>query len=252
MADLTIIYLTASLIPDKFAQYQREVLKEAAGNYPIISLSRQPLNFGLNVLQVGEKSLDTIYREMLRGAKMATTPYVAVAEDDTFYPKEHFSFFRPDKDTFAYNQNRFALFTWGQPTYNWRNRKTNATLIAPRELLIEALEERFKKWPNGIPEKLVGELGRPVVEKNLGVTLRKSIEVFSDVSVIQINHDHGSDDRVIRHRKALGPIRAYDIPPPGKTQYSVFFTRWINSTWLLIIIIMRTVCLIKSILTRFF
>lgn len=218
MQDLTVIYLTANQIPEFFAEYQRKTLKEAAGNYPIISLSRKPLDFGTNILQVGPKCADTIYREMLRGAKLATTPYVAVAEDDTFYPKEHFNFYRPEKDTFAYNQNRFSLFTWGVPTYSWRNRKSNATLIAPRELLIEALEERFKKYPESIPERIVGELGRPMVERNLGVTIRKSVEVFSEISVIQVNHDRGSDDRARRHRKALGPIKAYDIPHWGRAE----------------------------------
>src|SRR3989338_1002059 len=106
MKDLTIIYLTASVIQESFAEYQMKILLEAAGEYPIISLSRKPLNFGKNILQIGPKCLDTIYREMLRGAKVAETSYVAIAEDDTLYPKEHFTFYRPDKDTFAYNQNR--------------------------------------------------------------------------------------------------------------------------------------------------
>lgn len=218
MQDLTVIYLTASQIPESFAEYQRKILLEAIGDTPLISLSREPLDFGINMLQIGPKCMDTIYREMLRGAKLATTPYVAVAEDDTLYPKEHFTFFRPPLDTFAYNQNRFSLFAWGVPTYNWRNRKGNATLIAPRELLIEALEERFKKYPESIPERIVGELGRPMVERNLKVTLRKSVEVFSEVSVIQVNHDYGSDDRARRHRKALGPIKAYDIPFWGRAE----------------------------------
>lgn len=218
MQDLTVIYLTASQIPEFFAEYQRKILLEAIGDTPLISLSREPLDFGINMLQIGPKCMDTIYREMLRGVKLATTPYVAVAEDDTLYPKEHFTFFRPPLDTFAYNQNRFSLFTWGVPTYNWRNRKGNATLIAPRELLIEALEERFKKYPESIPERIVGELGRPMVERNLKVTLRKSVEVFSEVSVIQVNHDYGSDDRARRHRKALGPIKAYDIPFWGRAE----------------------------------
>jgi len=218
MKDLTIIYLTASVIQESFAEYQRKILLEAAGEYPIISLSRKPLNFGKNILQIGPKCLDTIYREMLRGAKVAETSYVAIAEDDTLYPKEHFTFYRPDKDTFAYNQNRLALFTWGIPTYSWRNRKTNATLIAPRELMIEALEERFAKYPNPIPEEIVGELGRSMVERNLKITLRKSVEVYSEISVIQMNHDAGSDDRVKRHRKKLGPIKAFDIPFWGRAE----------------------------------
>lgn len=216
MQDLTILYLTASQIPETFAEYQRKILLEAIGDMPLISISRKPLDFGINILQQGEKCPDTVYREMLRGAKLATTPFVAVAEDDTFYPKEHFTFYRPDKDTFAYNQNRFSLFTWGTPTYNWRSRKTNATLIAPRELMIEALEERFAKYPDPIPERIVGELGRPMVERNLKVTLRNSVEIYSEISVIQVCHEYGLDDRARRHRKALGPIKAYDIPFWGK------------------------------------
>jgi len=216
MSDLTIIYLTASAIPKNFAEYQRKVLFEAIGDYPLISISREPLEFGQNLLDDGVRGTDNIYRQMLRAAKIAETDYVAVAEDDVLYPKEHFTFYRPDKDTFAYNQNRFALFNWGTPTYSWRNRKSNCTLIAPRKLMIEALEERFAKYPDPIPAERVGELGRERVEKNLGVTLRKSIEVFSEISVIQINHRDGSDPTQKRRSKNLGPMKAYDIPFWGK------------------------------------
>lgn len=219
MKDLTIIYLTASQIPEHFAEYQRKVLEEAAGDYPIISVSRKPINFGKNLIDTGEISALNIYKIIFRGAKEAETEYVAIAEDDTLYHKEHFNFYRPDKDTFAYNQNRFSLFTWGVPTYSWRNRKTNATLIAPRELAIESLEERFAKYPgNTMPPQWTGELGRERIDKWLGVTIRKSIEVFSEISVIQINHEMGIDDRAKRHKKNLGPIKAYDIPFWGKAE----------------------------------
>jgi len=216
MKDLTVIYLTANQIPEAFAEYQRKVLLEAIGDYPLISISRKPTDFGKNLIDAGEISASNIYKIILRGAKEAETEYVAIAEDDTLYPKEHFNFYRPDKDTFAYNQNRLSLFTWGVPTYSWRNRKTNATLIAPRGLMIEALEERFAKYPDKMPEKIVGELGRGMVERNMGVTLRKSVEVFSEISVIQINHEMGIDGRAKRHTKRLGPIKAYDIPYWGK------------------------------------
>lgn len=216
-SDLTIIYLTANRIPARFAEYQRQILLEAAGDHQIISMSREPLDFGKNILQIGPICADTVYREMLRAAKIADTPYVAIAEDDTLYPKEHFNFFRPEKDTFGYNQNRLALFTWGTPTYSWKSRKTNATLIAPRELMIEALEERFAKYPDKIPDNmLVGELGREKVERKLGVTIRKSVEVYSEISVIQINHREGLDATARRRSKTLGPIKAFDIPHWGK------------------------------------
>jgi len=216
MKDLTILYITANKIPENFAEYQRKVLLEAIGDYPLVSISRNPLDFGKNLIDTAGISASNIYRIILRGAKEAETEYIAIAEDDTLYPKEHFDFYRPEKDTFAYNQNRFSLFTWGVPTYSWRNRKTNATLIAPRKLLIEALEERFAKYPSGTAPNISGELGRERIEKSLGITIRKSVEVFSGISVIQINHEMGIDDRAKRHKKTLGPIKAYDIPFWGR------------------------------------
>ncbi len=209
--DLTVIYITASEIKPKFAEYQRKVLREAVEGYPLISISRKPLDFGINLADVEPRSLSNIYRQILRAAKIVDTKYVAIAEDDCLYHKNHFDFYRPKDDEFAYNQNRFALFTWGEPIYSWRNRKSNCSLIAPTKLLIEALEERFTKWPEGTPADITGEVGRHMVEKNLGITLRKSVEVFSEVSIIQFNHDNASEDRQVRHRKKLGQIKAYDL-----------------------------------------
>ena len=142
---------------------------------------------------------------------IAETDYIAIAEDDCLYHKNHFEFYRPDKDVFAYDQNRFALFTWGEPMYSWRNRRSNCSLIAPRELMIEALEERFKRHPNPIPDKIVGELGRGMVERNMRVTERKSTDQFAEVSIIQFNHDASSESRQVRHRKRLGQIKAYSL-----------------------------------------
>ena len=218
MEDITIIYLTASELKESFAKFARMFLKKAIGNTPLISVSRKPLNFGINIIDDGEKSVDNIYRQMLRAAKMATTPYIAIAEDDCLYHKNHFTFYRPDLDTFAYDQNRFALFTWGEPMYSRRDRRSNCSLIAPRLLLIEALEERFAKWPERIPDKLVGELGRNMVDKNLGVTLRKSINKFSEVSIIQFNHASSSEERQRNQKKKPGQIKAYDLYYWGKAE----------------------------------
>lgn len=209
MEEITIIYITASELPKHFAEYARSILKQAIGNASIISVSREPLDFGTNILDTEPKSLSNIYRQILKAAKLATTPFVAIAEDDCLYHQDHFKF-RPSPDEFIYDQNRFALFTW-QPIYSWRNRKSNCSLIAPTKLLIEALEERFDKWPQGTPDNITGEVGRPMVEKNLGITLRKSKEVFGEVSIIQFNHENASEERQVNHRKKLGQIKAYDI-----------------------------------------
>ena len=151
---------------------------------------------------------------MLRAAKVATTEFIAIAEDDVLYTKEHFNFYRPEADTFSYNMNRLALFTWGTPVYSWRAGQSNCALIAPRLLTIEALEERFKKYPNGTPPRMTSELGR--LEDDLGLTHRKLYEAYSNTSIIQFNHDFASELYQRTHRKKPGPIRCFDIPYWGK------------------------------------
>ncbi len=205
--------ITPNRVPKSWAQYHRKVLTKAIGDTPIITISNKPLDWGINLLQT-EYGHTNLYKQILRGAKLATTKYIAIAEDDTLYPKEHFEFYRPDEDTFAYNNNRFALFTWGTPIFSWREGKVNCSLIAPRQLTIEALEERFQKYPNGTPQNLTGELGRE--EEALGLSPRKSYVVYSTTSIIQFNHDFSVELYQRNHKKKLGPIRAFDIPYWGK------------------------------------
>lgn len=216
--DLTIIFLTANQLPINWAEYQKSVLLEAAGGYSIITISRKPLDWGMNILDTKAKTMSNIYFQTLQGAKLATTDYVAVAEDDTLYPFEHFHSFRPPLDTFAYNKNRLGLFTWGKPTYFWKDRQSNSTLIAPRALLVEALEERYAKYPGGTPDKLTGELGRSMVEHNLGVMARKSMWFQTEASVVRIDHDFGIDTLAKSHRKGLGICQSYDIPHWGRAE----------------------------------
>jgi hypothetical protein len=216
--DFTVIFLTANMIPDSFAAYQRQVLIDSIKDAPLISVSRKPIDFGLNLLDEEKKSTDNIYRQMLRAAKLASTKYVIVAEDDTLYNEEHFQFFRPRDNAFGYNRNRATLFTWGTPVFHWRNRLSNCSLIAPRELLIESLEERYSKWPDGIPEHKVGELGRMMVDNRLGVKIRRCEEKYSKTAIIQFNHAFSSEERQLTQKKSYGQIQAYDMPYWGKAE----------------------------------
>lgn len=200
--DLTLLFITAGKRPEKWVAFHKEQLDKLP--YPIITMHDEE--------KMGE---EMIYRRLLEGCKQATTPFIAVIEDDVLYPPEHFEF-RPKMDEFAYNQHRWALFNWGVPTYNWRNRVSNCALIAPRGLAIEALEERFNKHPNGLP--YVGELGRWRVDKSLGVAPRKLVEWHSKIGIIQINHDDASEARQKIHRKDLGPVKAFDIPYWGEAK----------------------------------
>jgi hypothetical protein len=229
--DLTLLFLTMNLVP--WQEFHRQKLLEVIGDYPLITFSRLPMDLpGIQFRQSAEQSHEKIYRLMLEGAKLATTDYIAMVEDDMFYTKEHFEL-RPPLDTFGYNWNRWSLFTFDKPMFSFKRRYCNGCSILPRLLLIEALEERFAKWKT-IPHLLNGELGYEKVEKNLGVTVRKSTELYSWTPVVQIHHIYGTpgigkpksmlkpgdtlDLEKRKTRKRHGMIRAFEIPTWGRAE----------------------------------
>lgn len=216
-SNTTIILLTANRVSDAWAAFHKEKLLEAAAGKPIITISRKPMDWGENLLDEEDYHISNIYFQLLRGAKHAQTRYIAVAEDDTLYPEEHFDF-KPPMGKFAYNQNRFGLFSWGTPTYFWKDRISNSTLVAPRNLVIEALEERFAKYPDGTPTGMTGEMGRNNIEDKLGITRRKSCWFTTEISVVRIDHEKGVDRLSRTHRKGMGILRSYDIPHWGKAE----------------------------------
>jgi hypothetical protein len=217
MTDLTIIFLTNSRLPEKWVNFHREKLIEAVGDTRIISLSREPLDLGENILQDKPESKPNIFYQMLRGMRLVKTKYVAICEDDCLYPKEHFEF-RPPEDTFAYNYNRWSLYSWN-PVYSLRNWiKTGAVMVAPTKLALELLEERFAKYPidGPIVHGMCGELG--MFEKELGITPRKVLDFKTEIACVQMDHDHFTKTNPARetierrHLKDVGYVRALSIP----------------------------------------
>jgi hypothetical protein len=217
MPDLTILYLTANKMPRHWINFQIKHLLNAADGFPIVSISREPLPLGINIVDSAPISAWNIYLIMLKGALVAKTPYIGIAEDDTLYTKAHFHEFRPSLTEIAFDRSRWSLFTWeDKPLYCLRQRVNNCSMIAPRDYLIDALRERVDRWPNGPPAKLVGEVGRPKVDKRLGVSIRNSTEWYSYGPIVQLNHTSGCDSTQQRKWKRHGQIRAYDIPYWGK------------------------------------
>lgn len=212
-------------------KYHNEVMLEAIGDYPLITVSREPMDLpGIQMRQDGEQSHHNMFKHMLRAAKVATTDYIGLVEDDILYSRDHFDL-RPSLDAVCFNWNRWSLFTFGEPTYSFKRRICGGASILPRQLLIDALEERFAKWPNGVPHYLNGEIGYDIVDKNLGVTVRKHEILYSSTPVVQIHHIYGTpgmshtpkendtvDPAVRPTRKRMGMKRAYEIPHWGRSE----------------------------------
>lgn len=219
MKDLTILFITLNKTPLAWQEFQLEHLIKAIGDIDVISVSAKPMNFGINLIDYEKPCYSNIYLQMLRAARLATTKYVAMAEDDVLYSQEHFKEFRPEDNEFAYNRSRWSVFAWEgkDAIYCLRNRISNCSLIAPRELLIEALEERFKRYEGQvIPEGVMGEVGRVKLEKQMGITQRNQRDWWSTCPIIQLNHKAGSDGRQTEQWKSHGQLKAIDIPYWGK------------------------------------
>lgn len=236
MNDLTIIYYTCNNLENTnpyFLENTEKALIKAADGLPIVIVSHKPTIFGPNstnvvVGDIGRSHLN-IYRQILIGCKAAKTKYVAMAEDDILYSYEHFHSpeYLPLEDTFMYDMNKLSLFTWtNPPLFSYRhNRMVVNQLIAPRQMLIDAMEERFKRLEELLTKgkkeediiKVWGDPGR--YENQLGVTIRKTDNFMCTCPSIVFTHEfaygyqfnHGK-------RKRLGDLRIIEVPYWGRAE----------------------------------
>jgi hypothetical protein len=143
--DKTIIYYTANTEDPVFESCIRDRLVKQAGNIPIISVSRKPIDLGANIC-VGEKpvSYTSEWKQLLLGLKTASTKYCIAAEADCIYPPEYFNF-TPPEDDMMYNYNNIWIY-WTHKGNFWK--KTGyceGAQICDREYWIKQLEPLLPK-----------------------------------------------------------------------------------------------------------
>jgi len=223
MIDLTIIYYTSNYLDDHnpyFLANTKKQLLEAVGNLPVISVSQKPIDLGTNIClgDIGRSHLN-IYRQILIGAKAAKTKYVAMAEDDILYSYEHFHQYLPQGDKFAYNMNKWSIFTWiNPPLFSFINRRVVNSLIAKKDILVSSLEERFDKFKGvkeeDIPTQYWGDPGR--YDRELGVSIRETEQFSSSIPNVVFNHPEAFGYLKLGARKKMGDKRANEIPYWGQ------------------------------------
>lgn len=208
--DITAVYYTAGHLPKQFQAHMMGQLKHSLAGIP------------MEIVRLGdesERSHFMIYRQALAGAKKATTPYIALCEDDVLYSPEHFKY-RPSPGKFAYNLGAWSIFTWGKPVFTHKGivRRNLNGLICERELFIEAMEERFAKYPKPTDDlkKIWAEPGR--YENQLGVTVRETEEFYTNPPNIVFSHQTELSFAGLGTRKRVGEFRAYEIPYWGTAE----------------------------------
>lgn len=210
MNDITIVMLTANKVPKAWSEYHKIKLLEAADGAPIVTVSKEPLDWGVNVIQEGY-SIQNIYTQMLKVAKMIDTPYMAIADDDTLYTKEHFAF-RPKEKGFFYNMTRWHLLTWGDAFYFYKPLPGNGLFMGTTKEIIKALENRFA-YSAELPGHLLHELG---VRRDALFCDEIKWRGYNTVEpVVSFYHEQSLDPANRNRTKKVWPVRALDIPVWG-------------------------------------
>lgn len=93
MDKLTLLMYTNNVEGEPLESTVTNNILANCGSMPIISVSQTPMKFGENICvgKVGN-SHHNIFRQVLIGLECIKTPFVLVAESDTLYPPEYFTF----------------------------------------------------------------------------------------------------------------------------------------------------------------
>jgi hypothetical protein len=220
MNDITIIYYTSNYITDFFMENVKKNLINCIGDTPLISVSQKQMNFGKNICvgDIGRSHLN-IYRQMLIGAKEAKTPYIALAEDDIFYSKDHFTHRPSSMKVFAYDYNRWGLYTWDKPPfYSFIDNLVVNQLISSRDYFVEAIEERFNKFPDESKIDLNKWKDPGRHEDTLGVTVRHTERFDSKEPSIVFSHEDAFGYLYLGSNKGHGKKRENYLAPWGSAE----------------------------------
>jgi hypothetical protein len=138
----TIIYYTANREGERFERVIRDQILRVAGGLPIISVSQQPLDFGVNIC-VGEVGISNqnAHRQFQIGCQAATTEFVHSAESDTLYPMEYFQFI-PEDAINAYRTPIYLFRIGGDRFY--RKKASESATVVGREYAIRAIRESLR------------------------------------------------------------------------------------------------------------
>ena len=227
--DLTVVYYTSNFLQGSnpyFLKNTKEQLLKAIDDLPLIVVSQLPMlpddlfykkkgkpPVNICVGDIGRSHLN-IWKQILTGARSVKTKFFATAEDDILYSYAHYHSVLRRGDYFLYDMNRISLFTWNRPCmFSFRHKRMVINqLIAPRDLYIEAFEERFAKYPDEtkIPLYHFAEPGR--YENHLGVTVQETDTFMSTKSSIVFTHDNAYG-YMYNHgeRKAKGDLRILEV-----------------------------------------
>ena len=158
--DVTVVYYTSNTEHKRFEDRICKSLARAKGNLPLVSVSQEPMQFGVNICvgKVGASSQNA-YRQIFLGAQSAETRFVCMAESDCIYPPEYFQFVPPDDQSAWLAYPLWILFCQrgkGKCFY-LKPRGSESAMVINREVLIKRIEEILSSLDYWGPASANGE-----------------------------------------------------------------------------------------------
>jgi hypothetical protein len=213
-SELTLLLSTANIIDENVAKKIRDYVIEVTKNqYPIISVSQKPIDFGQNIC-VGDIGVSKYseYKQILIGSKQVKTKYVACIDDDVLYSPDHF-LLRP-KDGYFLNDTNY-WYAQDELNYFWRAANVESRggmwgCICETEVLSKNLTKRYEMYPtNPLTHRSGIMWGEPGIhDEQFGMVSKWQKEEAKTPSVIFI------------HSKSMGYnqlrkfYRRYGYPTP--------------------------------------
>lgn len=151
MNNLTIVYYSANTENEKFEQNVIDNLKKQAGDIPIISVTRKPIDLGKNIC-IGEQPVcySNSFKQLLVGLKEAKTEFCIAAESDCFYPPEYFTFTPPVNNQVYRYINLWVYFD--QRDKFWKKNWVEGAQMCGREHWIKSIENILENPNSWEPE----------------------------------------------------------------------------------------------------
>jgi hypothetical protein len=133
-----LVYYTDNTLEEKiFLACQKQLLKcMDVHHFPIYSISQKPIDFGINIVMDLERSVLSMFKQILKGIEECKTDVIFLIENDLLYHPSHFDFTPERGDHFYYNRNMWHVSSVdGKAVYYLHNDPSN--MCAHRDLLLK-------------------------------------------------------------------------------------------------------------------
>lgn len=216
-----IVYYTDNSCAERILYVVRQRLKAIVNGWDVVSVSQYPTDFGRNFVMPLGRSVESLYKQVVKGLQESKADIVFLCEHDVLYHPSHFDVVPPAEDVFYYDHNRWCLEEKNGKAVFYHS-DCPSYMCAYRELLLEHYTKtlaRIEKdgWdskygyspPKGLPKEQ--RIGR--VETYMAEFPTIDVRHKTSFTSHKMSKDHFRNERSCK-----GWTEAWEIPGWGVTK----------------------------------